>query len=191
MPSLTTPPAAVPAADQPPYLPSSVPQTYYIEPYGCQMNFADADLVNAILQANNFHPVRDTASADIVLLVTCAIRENAESKIFRRLDALQFLRQNGGKVALLGCMAERLKFRLLEGERKVDVICGPDAYRDLPRLLARSKEDGVGNVMLSVDETYADILPVQIERNRVSACVSIMRGCNNMCTYCVVPFTRG
>lgn len=191
MPSLTTPPAAVPAADQPPYLPSSVPQTYYIEPYGCQMNFADADLVNAILQANNFHPVRDTASADIVLLVTCAIRENAESKIFRRLDALQFLRQNGGKVALLGCMAERLKFRLLEGERKVDVICGPDAYRDLPRLLARSKEGGVGNVMLSVDETYADILPVQIERNRVSACVSIMRGCNNMCTYCVVPFTRG
>jgi tRNA A37 methylthiotransferase MiaB len=93
---------------------------------------------------------------------------------------------------VLGCMAERLKFRLLEGERMVDVVCGPDAYRDLPGLLARSEEgEGVGNVMLSVDETYADILPVQIEEGRVSGCISIMRGCNNMCTYCIVPFTRG
>lgn len=155
------------------------------------MNFADSDLVNAILQANNFHPVRDPDSANIVILVTCAIRENAESKIFRRLDALQPLRDRGGKVALLGCMAERLKFQLLEGERKVDVICGPDAYRDLPSLLLRSEDGGVGNVMLSADETYADILPVQVESDRVSACVSIMRGCNNMCTYCIVPFTRG
>lgn len=92
-------------------------------------------------------------------------------------------------MAVLGCMAERLKFKLLEGERLVDVVCGPDAYRDLPFLLG--KEGGVGNVMLSVDETYADIMPVQIESDRVSACLSIMRGCNNMCSYCIVPFTRG
>jgi tRNA-2-methylthio-N6-dimethylallyladenosine synthase len=154
------------------------------------MNFADADLVNAILQAHNFRP-GPVDEASVVLLVTCAIRENAEAKIFRRLDALQHIRQGGGKIALLGCMAERLKFKLLEGNRLVDVVCGPDAYRDLPSLLARAEDGGVGNVMLSVDETYADILPVQIERNRVNGVVSIMRGCNNMCTYCIVPFTRG
>jgi len=152
------------------------------------MNLADADLINAILQNNNFHPTT-SASAQIILLVTCAIRENAEARIWRRLEALQPLRQNGGKIAVLGCMAERLKFKLLEGDRLVDVVCGPDAYRDLPVLLGQ--EGGVGNVMLSVDETYADIMPVQIEKDRVNAYVSIMRGCNNMCTYCIVPFTRG
>jgi tRNA A37 methylthiotransferase MiaB len=163
--------------------------SYHIEPYGCQMNFADADLVNAILQSNNFHPTTPD-SADIILLVTCAIRDNAEQRIWRRLESLQHIRERGGKIALLGCMAERLKFALLEGKTPlVDVVCGPDAYRDLPGLLAQ--EGGVGNVMLSVDETYADIMPVQIEADRVSACISIMRGCNNMCTYCIVPFTRG
>jgi tRNA A37 methylthiotransferase MiaB len=152
------------------------------------MNFADADLINAILQSHNFHPTTPS-TAQILLLVTCAIRENAEQKIWRRLEALQPLRQRGGKIAVLGCMAERLKFKLLEGDRLVDVVCGPDAYRDLPFLLGQ--EGGVGNVMLSVDETYADIMPVQIEKDRVSACLSIMRGCNNMCSYCIVPFTRG
>jgi tRNA-2-methylthio-N6-dimethylallyladenosine synthase len=150
------------------------------------MNFADADLVNAILQSHKFYP-ESLADASVVLLVTCSIRDNAEQKIFRRLRDLQPLRARGGKVALLGCMAERLKWKLLENQM-VDVVCGPDAYRDLPGLLGRG---GGVNVMLSVDETYADILPVQIEANRVSACVSIMRGCNNMCSYCIVPFTRG
>jgi len=155
------------------------------------MNFADADLINAILQSHNYHTSSSDATADIVLLVTCAIRSNAEDKIWRRLERLQPLRKRGGKVAVLGCMAERLKHQLLEGRKMVDVVCGPDAYRDLPSLLARSDEEGVANVMLSVDETYADIMPVQIDSSRVSACVSIMRGCNNMCTYCIVPFTRG
>lgn len=155
------------------------------------MNFADADLVNAILQSHNYSPSSSPETADIILLVTCAIRTNAEDKIWRRLERLQPLRERGGKVAILGCMAERLKLQLLEGERMVDVVCGPDAYRDLPSLLARSDAEGVANVILSVDETYADIIPVQIEPSRVSACVSIMRGCNNMCTYCIVPFTRG
>ena len=179
-------------SDPPPYLSPSLPQTYYIEPYGCQMNFSDSDLINSILQSANYIPVSTPTTATIILLVTCAIRENAESKIWRRLETLQSLREKGGKVALLGCMAERLKYKLLEKDRKVDVVCGPDGYRDLPSLLARCENgEGVGNVMLSVDETYADIMPVQIESGRVSGCVSIMRGCNNMCTYCIVPFTRG
>jgi hypothetical protein len=186
----TLPPVTTPS-DPAPYLPPPTLQTYYIEPYGCQMNFNDSDIINSILQSHNFRPSHDPSQADIVLLVTCAIRANAEDKVWRRLASLQPLRERGGKVAVLGCMAERLKFRLLEGERMVDVVCGPDAYRDLPSLLARSEDGGVGNVMLSVDETYADILPVQIEEGRVSGCISIMRGCNNMCTYCIVPFTRG
>ena len=189
--SSSLPTSATPT-DPPPYLPPPTLQTYYIEPYGCQMNFNDSDIINSILQSHNFRPTPQASQADIVLLVTCAIRANAEDKIWRRLSTLQPLRDRGGKVAVLGCMAERLKFRLLEGERMVDVVCGPDAYRDLPGLLARSEEGGgVGNVMLSVDETYADILPVQIEEGRVCGCISIMRGCNNMCTYCIVPFTRG
>ena len=179
-------------SDPAPYLPPpSLKRTYYIEPYGCQMNFNDSDIVNSILQSHNLRPSSTPAEADIVLLVTCAIRANAEDKVWRRLASLQPLRERGGKVAVLGCMAERLKFRLLEGDRLVDVVCGPDAYRDLPSLLATSSDGGVGNVMLSVDETYADILPVQIEEGRVSGCISIMRGCNNMCAYCIVPFTRG
>jgi len=182
-------PSAIPSStphDPAPYLPAPTPQTYHLERYGCQMNFADADLINSILQSSHFHPTSPT-SADVILLVTCAIRDDAEQRIWRRLRDLQPLRARGGKIALLGCMAERLKHRLLEGERLVDVVCGPDAYRDLPSLLG---EGGV-NVMLSVDETYADIMPVQIDQGRKSAFVSIMRGCNNMCTYCIVPFTRG
>jgi hypothetical protein len=181
-----------PPSDPAPYLPKSIAQSYHIEPYGCQMNFADADLINAILQSNNYHPSTSSGNADIILLVTCAIRSNAEHRIWERLRNLQPVRERGGKIALLGCMAERLKFQLLEGKRMVDVVCGPDAYRDLPSLLARAEEgEGVGNVMLSVDETYADILPVQIDPTRVCGSISIMRGCNNMCTYCIVPFTRG
>lgn len=176
-------------SDLPPYV-STAPQSYHIEVYGCQMNSADADLINAILlSTNHYHHATDPSKADIILLITCAIRDNAEQRIWNRLRNLQHIRERGGKIALLGCMAERLKFKLLEGEGMVDVICGPDAYRDLPSLLA--KEGGGGNVMLSVDETYADILPVQIDRERVTACISIMRGCNNMCTYCIVPFVRG
>jgi tRNA-2-methylthio-N6-dimethylallyladenosine synthase len=180
--------ASVPSISDPaPYLPPSTPQSYYIEPYGCQMNFADADLVNGILASHNFTPTTPE-TADIILLVTCAIRDKAEQKIWRRLKALQSVRERGGKIALLGCMAERLKGKLLEDDRLVDVVCGPDAYRDLPGLL---NSDGGVNVLLSVDETYADIMPVQIMSDRTTACVSIMRGCNNMCSYCIVPFTRG
>ena len=176
-----------PAVDFPPYL-TTTPQSYYIEVYGCQMNSADADLINAILLATKqYYPASSPETADIVLLLTCAIRDNAETRIWGRLGNLQYIRDRGGKIALLGCMAERLKFKLLE--QRVDVICGPDAYRDLPSLLAQG--GGVGNVMLSVDETYADILPVQIDSSRVSAGITIMRGCNNMCTYCIVPFVRG
>jgi tRNA-2-methylthio-N6-dimethylallyladenosine synthase len=184
MPSSTTTPSTL--SDPAPYLAPSTPQTYHLEPYGCQMNFADADLINAILQSHNFHP-SPPSTASIILLLTCAIRENAEQKIWRRLRELQSLRSNGGKIAVLGCMAERLKWRLLEDERLVDVVCGPDAYRDLPQLLGT----GGVNVLLSVEETYADIMPVQIDKGRKSACVSIMRGCNNMCSFCIVPFTRG
>ena len=187
----SSPKTSTTTSDPAPYLPVSTHQTYYIEPYGCQMNFNDSDIINAILQSHNFRPSTVPSDADIILLVTCAIRDNAEEKIWRRLSSLQPLRERGGKVAVLGCMAERLKFKLLEGDRLVDVVCGPDAYRDLPGLLANGEDGGVGNVMLSADETYADILPVQIEEGRVSACITIMRGCNNMCTYCIVPFTRG
>src|SRR5262249_25444549 len=128
----------------------------------------------------------------IVLIVTCAIRANAENTVWRRLENLQYIRERGGKIGLLGCMAERLKLQLLEGNRLVDVVCGPDAYRDLPSLLARAEDgEGVANVMLSADETYADIMPVQVTPGKPGAWVSIMRGCNNMCTYCIVPFTRG
>ena len=152
------------------------------------MNSADADLINAILlNTKQYYPASSPETADIVLFLTCAIRENAETRIWGRLGNLQYIRDRGGKIALLGCMAERLKFKVLE--KHVDVICGPDAYRDLPALLAQG--GGVGNVMLSVDETYADILPVQIDSSRVSAGITIMRGCNNMCTYCIVPFVRG
>ncbi len=168
----------------------------YIETYGCQMNVSDSEIVASVLRENGFGLTKSPDGADIVLLNTCAIRENAEQKVRHRLDDFraQKRRQNGDlKLGVLGCMAERLREKLLEQERLVDVVVGPDAYRDLPRLLHETDESGQAavNVQLSREETYADIAPVRYDTNGISAFVSIMRGCDNMCAFCVVPFTRG
>ncbi len=171
-------------------------RTVYIETYGCQMNVSDSEIVASVLRESGFGLTRHEADADVVLLNTCAIRENAEQKIRRRLDDLRARKRNGNgrlKLGVLGCMAERLREKLLEQEKLVDVVVGPDAYRDLPRLLHDTDETGQAavNVQLSREETYADIAPVRYDTNGVAAFVSIMRGCDNMCAFCVVPFTRG
>ena len=167
---------------------------FYIESYGCQMNFADSEIVASILGENGFGPTRDYAEADLVLLNTCSIRDKAEVTVRNRLHIFRQAKRKkpGMLIGVLGCMAERLKARLLEEERLVDLVVGPDAYRTLPGLIeeAGTGQKGV-NVLLSRDETYADISPVRLDSNGVTAFVSIMRGCNNMCTFCVVPFTRG
>jgi tRNA-2-methylthio-N6-dimethylallyladenosine synthase len=166
----------------------------YIESYGCQMNFADSEIVTAILQEQGFDTTSDHTQADIILLNTCAIRDNAEQKVRNRLKHLVNVKKNKPQtlIGVLGCMAERLKSKLLEEEKIVDMVVGPDAYRDLPNLIAEADSGQKGvNVFLSRDETYADITPVRLNSNGVTAFISIMRGCNNMCSFCVVPFTRG
>jgi len=168
----------------------------YIETYGCQMNVADSGVVASVLQESGYGLTQDQDEADVVLLNTCAIRENAEQKIRTRLGMLRAEKEKReGKfmMGVLGCMAERLREKLLEQEDLVDVVVGPDAYRDLPRLLYEADATGQAavNVELSKQETYQDIQPVRYDSNGVSAYVSIMRGCDNMCTFCVVPFTRG
>lgn len=177
---------------------TAIKKKVFIETFGCQMNFNDTEIVLGILQNSGYVQVQSLQDADVALLMTCAIREGAESKVWQRLEMIRSLkRQRQGaslKVGVLGCMAERLKGRLLESEKLVNVVCGPDAYRDLPRLLdcVGSSETTVGmNVMLSAEETYADISPVRINVRDRSAFLSIMRGCNNMCSFCIVPFTRG
>jgi len=167
---------------------------FYIETYGCQMNFADSEIVNSILIESGMEAVQAAEQADVVLLNTCAIRDNAESKIWNRLKELRGLKKTNKAmtVGVLGCMAERIKEKVIEREHLVDLVVGPDAYRDLPNLLEQI-EDGrkAVNVLLSLEETYADITPVRTSGNGVTAFVSIMRGCDNMCSFCVVPFTRG
>lgn len=167
---------------------------FYIESYGCAMNFADSEIVNSILMENGNDPVEQPELADIILLNTCSIRDNAETKIWNRLKFFRSIkRQNKNlTVGVLGCMAERVRERFLEREKLVDLVVGPDAYRQIPQLLeeVESGQKAV-NVMLSLEETYADITPVRLGGNGVSAFVSIMRGCDNMCSFCVVPFTRG
>ena len=169
-------------------------RTFYIESYGCQMNFSDSEIVASILSAEGFGATRDVEQADLILLNTCSIREKAEQTVRKRLTEFKKLkrRKRGLLVGVLGCMAERLKNKLLEEEKLVDIVVGPDAYRTLPELIS---EAGTGqkavNVILSRDETYADISPVRLNSNGITAFVSIMRGCNNMCSFCVVPFTRG
>ncbi len=169
-------------------------KSFYIETYGCQMNFADSEIVNAILIERGMHPVRDAELADIVLVNTCSIRENAETKVWNRLKEFRKLKTQNKllTVGVLGCMAERIKDQIIEEEQLVDIVVGPDSYRDIPRLI-EEVEDGrkAVNVLLSLEETYADIAPVRTTGNGVSAFVSIMRGCDNMCSFCVVPFTRG
>ena len=167
---------------------------FYIESYGCAMNFADSEVVASILAKNGFGSTRNIEVADLILLNTCSIREKAEQTVRKRLTEFRKLKtQNPGLlVGVLGCMAERLKSKLLEEQKLVDLVVGPDAYRTLPDLI---NDAGTGqkavNVLLSRDETYADISPVRLDSNGISGFVSIMRGCNNMCSFCVVPFTRG
>jgi tRNA-2-methylthio-N6-dimethylallyladenosine synthase len=167
---------------------------FYIESYGCQMNFSDSEIVASILNNEGFGATRNYEEADIVLINTCSIREKAEQTIRKRLTEFKRVKeQNPGMlIGVLGCMAERLKAKFLEEEKLVDIVIGPDAYRSLPSLIeeAESGQKGV-NVLLSREETYADISPVRLDSNGVTAFVSIMRGCNNMCSFCVVPFTRG
>mgnify|MGYP002551582222 CR=1 FL=1 len=162
----------------------------FVETYGCQMNVGDTEIVVSVMQREGYVYTERIDDADIVLINTCSIRDNAEQRIWGRLAEMQRLRRAkpGLIVGVIGCMAERLREKLVEGPRGVDIVAGPDAYRDLPRLEAGGK--GV-NVLLSTEETYAEIAPVRLDRNGVSAFVAIMRGCDNFCSYCVVPYTRG
>ncbi len=173
---------------------NSVGKQFYIESYGCAMNFSDSEIIGSILSENGYSVTQDEYSADLILLNTCAIRENAEKTI---RDRLKHLRNNKKKnsdliIGVLGCMAERLKTKLLEEEKLVDIVAGPDAYRDLPKLVEEVVDGQRAiNVLLSREETYAEISPLRLNTNGVSAFISIMRGCDNMCSFCVVPFTRG
>ncbi|PKU71352.1 CDK5RAP1-like protein [Dendrobium catenatum] len=179
----------------------------YQETYGCQMNVNDMEIVLSIMKKDGYTEIVEAPeNAEVIFINTCAIRDNAEQKVWQRLNYFWFLKRewktnvaNGRctslhppKVVVLGCMAERLKEKILDAEKMVDVVCGPDAYRDLPRLLEEVEYGHKGiNTLLSLEETYADISPVRISSNTISAFVSIMRGCNNMCSFCIVPFTRG
>ncbi len=167
---------------------------FYIESYGCAMNFADSEVIASILQENGYGATQDITAADLVFVNTCSIREKAETTVRRRLNEFHAVKKKkpGMLIGVLGCMAERLKEKLLEEEKLVDIVVGPDAYRSLPGLIeeAETGQKAV-NVLLSREETYADISPIRLNSNGVNAFVSIMRGCNNMCSFCVVPFTRG
>ncbi len=174
--------------------PNQYSKKFYIESYGCQMNFSDSEIVASILNDNGFGATRNYEEANLILINTCSIREKAEQTVRERLKAFRKVKQRnpGMLVGVLGCMAERLKSKFLEEEKLVDIVVGPDAYRSLPDLVEEAQSgQKMVNVLLSRDETYADIAPVRLDSNGVSAFVSIMRGCNNMCTFCVVPFTRG
>lgn len=166
----------------------------YIESYGCQMNFSDSEIVASIMKENGFDTTSDFNQADVVFLNTCSIREKAEQTVRNRLNHFNAVKKHKPEmtIGVLGCMAERLKEKLLEEEKIVDVVVGPDAYRDLPNLVAVAEEGQKAvNTFLSREETYADIAPVRLNSNGVTAFISIMRGCDNMCSFCVVPFTRG
>ena len=165
----------------------------YIETYGCQMNVNDTEVIFSILEKAGYARTEEMDQADLVMANTCSIRDNAEQRIWGRIEVFHQLRSRkpGLIVGIVGCMAERLKDKLLD-TRKVDLVVGPDAYRSLPRLLEAVRPDAPQiDVLLSRDETYADITPVRTDRNGISAFISIMRGCNNVCSYCVVPYTRG
>ena len=167
---------------------------FYIESYGCAMNFADSEVIASILQKENFEITARFEDADMIFVNTCSIREKAEATVRRRLTEFRKIKKHnpGLLVGVLGCMAERLKSKFLEEEKLVDIVVGPDAYRSLPSLIAEAEGGQKGvNVLLSREETYGDISPIRLNSNGVTAFVSIMRGCNNMCSFCVVPFTRG
>jgi tRNA-2-methylthio-N6-dimethylallyladenosine synthase len=167
---------------------------FYIESYGCQMNFSDSEIVASILGDIGYAPTRNMEESDLILVNTCSIREKAEETVRKRLKIFAQIKRKrpGMKIGVLGCMAERLKKQWLEEEKLVDLVVGPDAYRDLPNLIGGAEEGGrMVNVLLSREETYADISPVRLDSNGVTGFISIMRGCDNMCSFCVVPFTRG
>jgi len=166
----------------------------YIETYGCQMNVGDSEIVVSIMQQEGFRYTESLDEADIVLINTCSIRDNAEQRIWGRLSEMRHRRKLKPSliIGIIGCMAERLKEQLTQGNTGVDIVAGPDAYRDLPRLVNAVDGGSTGvNVELSKEETYAEIAPVRLDKNGVSAFIAIMRGCNNYCSYCVVPYTRG
>ncbi|MBK9799825.1 MAG: tRNA (N6-isopentenyl adenosine(37)-C2)-methylthiotransferase MiaB [Bacteroidetes bacterium] len=173
---------------------AEIKRKLYLESYGCAMNFADSEVVASILVKDGFATTNVIADADVIFMNTCAIRDNAETRVRTRLQDLKKLKKQNPSlvIGILGCMAERLKSKLLEEEKLVDIVVGPDAYRDLPNLIEQvdSGQRAV-NVLLSREETYADISPVRLSSNGVTAFVSITRGCDNMCAFCVVPFTRG
>jgi len=166
----------------------------FIETYGCQMNVADSEVVVSILSGAGFTATTEIKAADLILINTCSIRDNAEQRIWGRLKEIGHLKKHNKelKIGIIGCMAERLKEKLLETEKLVDIVVGPDAYRELPALVSEAEAGHKAvNVLLSREETYADISPVRMDKNGVSSFVSIMRGCNNMCAFCVVPYVRG
>lgn len=166
----------------------------YLESYGCQMNFSDSEIVASILKDQGFSTTKDYTEADVIFVNTCAIRENAEQRVRNRLTEFRAAKKHNPDlvVGVLGCMAERLKEKFLDEEKIVDIVVGPDSYRDLPNLIGKVEGGHKAvNVILSKEETYADITPVRLDSNGVSAFISIMRGCDNMCSFCVVPFTRG
>ncbi|HEU4716333.1 MAG TPA: tRNA (N6-isopentenyl adenosine(37)-C2)-methylthiotransferase MiaB [Bacteroidia bacterium] len=166
----------------------------FLESYGCQMNFSDSEIVASILRNEGFSTTKDFTEADVIFVNTCAIRENAEQRVRQRLNDFKKAKKNKPElvVGVLGCMAERLKEKFLDEEKIVDIVVGPDAYRDLPQLIGKAEGGHKAvNVILSKEETYADITPVRLDSNGVTAFISIMRGCDNMCAFCVVPFTRG
>jgi len=171
-------------------------RNFYIETYGCQMNVSDTEIVNSILMEDGMEPVDEPEEAEVIFINTCSIRENAEERVWNRLKEFKAMKRerknNNMTVGVLGCMAERIRDKIMEKEELVDLVVGPDAYRDLPKLLADVSEgQKAANTLLSLEETYADIKPVRRNDNDVSAFVTIMRGCDNMCAFCVVPFTRG
>ncbi|MDG2350843.1 MAG: radical SAM protein, partial [Flavobacteriaceae bacterium] len=166
----------------------------FIESYGCAMNFSDSEIVASILAKEGFNTTQKLEEADLVLVNTCSIRDKAEQTVRKRLEKYNAVKKHNPKmkVGVLGCMAERLKNKFLEEEKIVDLVVGPDAYKDLPNLISEVEEGrNAVNVILSKEETYGDISPVRLQSNGVTAFVSITRGCDNMCTFCVVPFTRG
>lgn len=169
-------------------------KSFYIETYGCQMNFADTEVVNSILIEDGMQPVQTAEEADVIFVNTCSIRENAETRVWNRLKEFRSIKKEKSHltVGVMGCMAERVKDKIIDQEQLVDIVVGPDAYRDIPNLLAEVNDGRKAvNVLLSLEETYADITPIRTSGNGITAFVSIMRGCDNMCSFCVVPFTRG
>ncbi|MDI6833298.1 MAG: radical SAM protein, partial [Bacteroidales bacterium] len=169
-------------------------KTFYIETYGCQMNVVDSEIVTSILLRNGYLYSDSIQNADIILLNTCSIREHAEDRVKARIRQLNSLKKSNPtiKIGIIGCMAESLKEKLLNELPMLDLLAGPDVYRNLPEILSEvGRDNKIINTMLSEDETYSDILPTRYDTNGISAYVSIMRGCNNFCSYCVVPYTRG